>query len=130
MEKENWSVRINENNGIPIGHPKQILPPVLDSIPDLRYWSDDALVIFHNGLIDLECEMAEKMEKKDKRWISQISKQQIKFYTHREEVLQRIYIRALSAEGLGPLSGFCMSAKMGDTHAKNPEYTPMTTRKQ
>ena len=120
---ENYQIRINENKGIPIGHPRQIISPVVDAIPDLKLWSAESLVILNNGIIDLECKMIDGMEKKNRRGIARSVSQKIKNYFNSEEVLEKIFCRMLRAEGLTPLGGFKI-----EKSRKNPEYCSITTR--
>ena len=97
----NWSIRVNESTAIPVGHPKEIVSPVMDSIQDLKYWSADALKDLHNGLIDLGCHMASQMAKRDGRWASRMAAQKIKKTIAQEGMLQKIYTMLLNSEGLG-----------------------------
>lgn len=42
---ENWNIRINDNQAIPNVSPKFIFPMVIEEIHDLKFWSENSLII-------------------------------------------------------------------------------------
>jgi len=60
-QKQHWQV-----NGIPIPpNPNMILPTVIESIPDLRYWSAEALQKLYIGTLEMGLGMAKEEKKRE-----------------------------------------------------------------
>lgn len=117
-------------NGNPIsGDPNLVLPTVLESIPDLQYWSAEALQKLYIGALELAIIMA-KEEKKCKkgsaaskltRFINSVPNRLKLLPRDRNRLIELAYSAILSSEGLSTLTGFGMGNKFGDYIAKNPE---------
>lgn len=134
MDKKqtHWQV-----NGIPIPpNPNMILPTVIESIPDLRYWSAEALQKLYIGTLEMGLEMAKEEKKQRKgaqgaqltRFIS-ATPNKIKFLPNDRDSLLRVFYSAiLSSEGLTQLNGFGISNKWGDSIQGNPEIQSIRKR--
>ena len=117
-------------NGIPIPpNPNRILPTVIESISDLRYWSADALKELFLGTLEIGLELAKEEKKCRKgpqgaqltRFINS-APNKIKFLPSEHISLLRVcYSAILASEGLSPLNGFGMGNKWGDSIKGNPE---------
>ena len=134
MDKKQTHWQVNE---IPIPpNPNMILPTVIESIPDLPYWSSEALQKLYIGTLEMGIEMAkeEKKQRKGKegaqltRFIS-AAPNKIKFLPQdRDSLLRAFYSAILSSEGLTQLNGFGMSNKWGDSIQRNPEIQSIRKR--
>lgn len=134
MDKKqtHWQV-----NGIPIPpNPNMILPTVIESIPDLPYWSAEALRELYIGTMKMGIEMVkeEKKQRKGKeraqltRFISAVPNK-IKFLPNdRENLLKSFYSTILTSEGLGLLNGFKAANMHGDITRCNPEIQSIRKR--
>lgn len=111
------------------GDPNVVLPTILASIPDLQYWSTDAIQELYIGALHM-AEIIAKEEKKTKkgatgskltRFINSIPNR-LKFIpSDHAKILELAYSQILSFEGLSTLSGFGVTNHFGDYIAGNPE---------
>lgn len=134
MEKKNpiWML-----NGQPIpADPNVILPMVLETIPDLQYWSAEGLRNLYLGVLEMGLGMA-KEEKKCKkgqqgaqltRFINGAHNKRRFLPYEQDKLLKMFYSTILSAEGFSPLNGFGVSNKWGDSIQGNPEIQSIRRR--
>jgi len=100
---------------------------ILAAIPDLKYWSYEALTILVVDLSEtisaLEDDDATKKQKTQFRSFRRMVSRFLEYMPKdRAFLLKRIYDLVLSCDGLSPLHGFGFSNGFGDHLTGNPEY--------
>lgn len=131
MNKAMWIVKI-DGHDIPVGvHDLEIT--VFQCIPDLKYWSPEALLDIRNGLARIGIMMAEEDKRtassSEKTKLTRLINQKKKMMEHtpfREYILSSIYETLLNQEGCGKLRGFGFCNRFKDPVRGNPEKDSVT----
>lgn len=89
----------------------EILSAIFSSMPNLNYWSYDALKELYLGALQMTRELGGRISK---RMLYYLPKNQ-------QKMLEKIYDIILRADGLSTLSGFGISNSFGDSLKGNPE---------
>lgn len=117
--------------------PNIILPAMFETIPDLPFWSLEALKELYIGLLEIGQQMAKEERKCKKgaeaakmtRFINAIPNR-VKFLPRdRKRMLQMMYNCILTSDGYPNLNGFRMTNRFGDNINRNPELQSITTRR-
>jgi len=114
--------------------PSDAFSIILSSIPDLKYWSHEALMTLVTNLLEVVFALEnEGSSRKQKMQFRSFRKRLSRFleYVPKDQVLflKRIYDLVLSCDGLSPLHGFGLSNGFGDRLMGNPEYQSIYGRR-
>ena len=116
-------------NGFPVlaSKPSVVFSTVLSAIPDLKYWSHDALTALVVDLLETITALEDwNSSVKQKTQFRSFHKRLSRFLEFvpkdRSLLLDKVYDLILNCDGLSQLYGFGLSNGFGDRLMGNPEY--------
>jgi len=116
--------------------PRGFMTQIVESIPDLKFWSLESLQHLYLNALDVIIEIAEEelenatgSEKgKITRYLNTIKNRRKRELPQDQlKMLTLIYNMVLAEEGMSPLPGFSLSDKWGDVILGNPEYKSVSS---
>jgi hypothetical protein len=112
--------------------PGEFVSAILSSVPDLQFWSYEALKELYVGTYDIVSEFCHVFGRIDKKKYSSFArfpgrvKARMQYIPDTQpEMLEHIYHAILSSEGLPLLKGFGVVNRQGDWMPGNPETKPL-----
>jgi len=106
---------------------------MMEAIPTLKYWSNEAIKELAVGLSEMVLELEELCsDRKQKAQFGVFRRRMKRFFEFvpedRDLLLKKFYGLMLSCDGVGLLSGFGLSNSFGDRLVGNPEYQSIYER--
>lgn len=116
---------------------KRVPEIIMENMPDVAYWSTDAIRELYKGLMEIVIEMAEEERKNRKggekakytRLVNSTKRKLHYVSKDRNMVIRQLYNYVLANEGCGLLRGFGMSNKWGDPIQGDPEKQTIYPRR-